>query len=279
MSRDRAPEGDGNARPPTLFVSFREVPAPGERCALPSDETRHVRSLRLRAGAPVELTDGAGRRWAGSLDQSGAREAIVRIERKLAPLEPPPFHLLAPVGSRDRALWLVEKAVEVGVAALTFVEFGRSRSVADGGRSDGFFERARRRAIAALKQSGGSRLPDIDGPVSLADALRVPRGGVRWMAAFGGRPVYDVAGTTDLAGGLVFLVGPEGGLETDEEEVCAAAGYVPVGLGPRVLRFETAALAGLAIAATALDSRREAGAGAGVPGRGAEDRTGKAEGP
>ena len=279
MSRERARAGDGNARPPTLYADFRGVPAPDERCGLSSEETRHVRSLRLRTGEPVELTDGAGGRWSGRLERLDGREATVRIERELAPVEPPPFHLVAPVGSRDRALWLVEKAVEIGVAGLTFVEFARSRSVADGGRSDGFLERARRRAIAALKQSGGSRLPGIEGPVSLADALAAPNRGTRWLAAFGGRPVYDVAGETALAEGLVLAVGPEGGLEPEEEGVCAEAGFVPVSLGPRVLRFETAALAGLAIAVSALDSRRETRASSGEPGPGGRDRPENVEGP
>lgn len=82
-------------------------------------------------------------------------------------------------------------------------------------------------------------------------------GAVRRLGDRTGRPIGDVAPT----GAAVWFVGPEGGLTAAEREACLNAGFEPVSLGPRTLRFETAAVAGVAILAAALDSgRREGGA-------------------
>jgi 16S rRNA (uracil1498-N3)-methyltransferase len=226
--------------------------------ALEADEVAHVRSLRLRPGAVVEVTDGLGGRWAARLSTIDRRSVIVAIGGASTGPVPPPFELWVPVGHRDRSLWLVEKAVEIGVEHIRFVEYERSRSVADAGRSSGFVDRARRRAIAALKQSGGSTLPTIDDPASLSECLDDVRSPAparpMWMGDAAGRPIHDVAIGADLTRGLILLIGPEGGLRSGENADCVDTGFLGVGLGPRTLRFETAALVGLAVAVSAFQA-------------------------
>lgn len=250
----RKPESAAERSLSTLYAPGLAAPRAGVERELPGEEIAHLKALRLREGDEIAVTDGRGLRWRARLSLLGRREARCRLE---GPLPPPgrwPIDLWIPVANRDRSLWLVEKAVELGARSLAWVEWGRSRSVADAGRSRGFMDRAERRAVAALKQCGGAWLPELSGPVELEDALpawRAARDRV-WLADVEGEPARGAA--ADLPPeGLGIVVGPEGGVSPGERERCREAGLRLVSLGPRTLRFETAALAALAIAAAALD--------------------------
>lgn len=248
--------------PPDAPTFVLEDPGPdpvGDVVALGEEEGGHVRSLRLRAGDRVRVTDGSGRIWGGTLE-GGGREATCRILEELEAPPPLPVELAFGVANKKRTLWMVEKAVELGVLRLQPVEFHRSRSVADAGRSTAFWRKAGRRAVSALKQCGGARIPEI-GPVrDLHDVLGRPArptpSGVR--VSGGPNVLLDrdadraLAGVIDGWSGdppLRVLLGPEGGLTAEERDRCLEAGYAPATLGPRVLRFETAAVAALAVAA------------------------------
>lgn len=254
---------------PTFHV---EDPGPdplGRRIELDDAETRHAASLRVRPGDTVRITDGRGRLWRARVEEAGEAAACTPLEA----LEPPPelpVEVAFGVGAKNRTLWLVEKAVELGAAGLHPVECRRSASVADAARSTGFWRKARRRAVSALKQCGGARLPEV-GPVrDLHDYLGRER-----RAASGGR-VADAGPDflLDRHAGLGlwealeewegrrparFLLGPEGGLADDERRACREAGFRPVRLGPRILRFETAAVAALSAAAARFWSTGDAG--------------------
>lgn len=233
-----------------------------EDLVIDGDEVGHLRSLRLRVGDRVEVTDGLGLRRSGRLAALDRRTAGVHLAKELPSLRPLPLDLLAPVGNRDRCLWLVEKAVELGVQSIRFVEFERSRSVSDGGRAASFLARARRRSIAALKQSGGSVLPVIDVVPDLVEALAgVPSTSVGWIADASGAPIARAAASLPHDGHLTLIVGPEGGATPEEVEASVAAGFTRVCLGPRTLRFETAAVAGLAVASARMERDRIGPAG------------------
>jgi len=256
----------------TLLCDALEGAASGETVSLGPEEVAHARALRLAVGQPLLVTDGRGRRWEGELVAAGRRSMTCRLLRSSPAPAPRPLSLWAPVGHRDRALWLVEKAVELGVRRIAFAECARSRSVADAGRSAGFMERARRRAIGALTQSGGADLPALVGPVALVALLDAgladPAGetAARWLADPEGPPLLEaVRGAPGAA--AIWLVGPEGGLTADERHAVDAAGFEPVSLGARTLRFETAAVAGLAILAAAHDASAPSDP-RGRPGRG-----------
>lgn len=246
---------------PTFYV-----PDPGSRptdgrVPLSDDEARHVRALRLRPGAEIRVTDGEGGLWRGRLvegpDGNPERAACTLLER----LEPPPSlpaELGFAVAAKDRTLWMVEKAVELGAVSLQPIECRRSRSVADAGRSPAFWRKAARRAVSALKQCGGADLPDF-GPVRdlhgyLERSARPGSGGA--LAETGPDVLLDRGASRGLREVLApwsgdppvrLLLGPEGGLEDEERTACLEAGFLPASLGPRVLRFETAATAALAV--------------------------------
>ncbi len=205
------------------------------------------------------LTDGHGTRWAASLTALERRTGRCRLVEP-CPSEPQPaVSLWIPVANRDRTLWLVEKSVELGVASIRWIEWERSRSVADAARSPAFRARALTRAEAALKQSGGAWLPRMVEPAPLDEALTLDRAPneVRWLADARGEPSFVVANRLSLAvakapHAVSVLVGPEGGFTEEEAARCSAAGFDSVSIGTRTLRFETAAIAMLGLAASAL---------------------------
>lgn len=264
---------------PTFYV-----PDPGRRPAggevrLPEDEARHARSLRVRPGDEVRVTDGAGRLWRARLEaapDSGGEGMTCTLLEALDPPPRLPVELGFGVAAKDRTLWMVEKAVELGVASLQPVECRRSRSVADAGRSPAFWRKAARRARSALKQCGGARLPDF-GPVRdlheyLGRSARPGAGGE--LARSGpdvlldreGRRLADVLDGWSGEPPLRLLLGPEGGLEDEERAACLQAGFTPASLGPRVLRFETAAVAALAVAGQRAAGDRGPGTSRGTAG-------------
>ncbi|MCG8470153.1 MAG: RsmE family RNA methyltransferase [Gemmatimonadetes bacterium] len=240
---------------PTLLHRQLEHANEGAEVELDAAEVEHIRVLRLRRGAAVTLTDGRGRRWISELSHLERRSARCRLVSRRSDEKRNAVALWIPVASRDRTLWLVEKSVELGVGALRWIEWERSRSVADGARSATFLERARRRAEAAVKQSRGAWLPPLEPVVPLADALRdtAAEASVRWLADVRGTPVSALRRPIANAGEATttLLVGPEGGGTAAELDACAAAGFELVSLGSRTLRFETAAIA-LLVAASAL---------------------------
>ncbi len=237
--------------------------APGARTELASDEAGHVRAARIRPGHRLVVIDGAGSRWEAELVALDRRRASCRLLVPLPPEPALPLHLWAPVANRDRSLWLVEKVVELGAATITWMEWERSRSVADAGRSEGFLRRAEGRARAALKQSGRSWLPRLEGPVTPEQALD-RHDGAGWLADAEGRPrlADEVARGRErrCAGSrLTVAVGPEGGLTGPERRRCQEAGFELVSLSPATLRFETAAVVAVAAAAAMLaDEKNEA---------------------
>lgn len=260
-------------QPPTLLMKTAQPGSVPGAMILDADVRRHLRALRLRSGDTVRITDGRGSMWEGRLADPGGetRDPSCQLE-KVLPAEPLlPIVLGFGVGAKTRTLWLVEKAVELGVGALQPVEFARSASVADAARSPSFWKKARRRAEAALEQSGGAWLPELRDPVSLTAFLDVEAasfgigGGQaraeRLMLTAGADVELSdaLAGRTDWNGRnpLLLLVGPEGGVEPEEMRASLDNGFRPVGLGSRTLRFETAAIAAVAVVSQHAAARRQ----------------------
>lgn len=213
----------------------------GVDLAVEGDAYHHLfRVRRTAVGERVRVVDGKGR----------AREAkVVRVDRKTAslslldeaPANEPAFalHLLIPTLRPERAAWLVEKATEIGVFAFHFFQSERAPRAA----RDEAVERLARVAASAVEQCHRSRLPEITGPHSLETLLERIGAGSRWVLdpqAGSARLAAPAAGTGAL------LVGPEGGFSEAERARIAAADFSSVGLGPRILRIETAAVVGAA---------------------------------
>ena len=209
----------------------------GETVPLAPDEVRHARVRRLTDGTVVELLDGRGRTGRGPLGGGGATVLVEEVETNAG--EPEARWTLALAASEPaRVEWAIEKGTECGAAA--FLVFTATRSQIACVRSlQSRLGRLRKVAVEATKQCGRSVVPEIEGPVEFADLLaRRPS-----FVAIPGAPGRDRDGAPG-AGGII-VIGPEGGLSDEELAALTDAGAIPFGLGPRILRLETAVVASL----------------------------------
>ncbi len=203
---------------------------------------RHLfRARRVPVGADVRVVDGQGHaRWGkvARVDRSSARVAL----GEPAPTHEPSFRLelLVPTFRPERASWLVEKATEVGVSAIRFLNSERAPRTF----GDGTIERMRRVAVAAVEQCHRSLVPEITGPDAWEEIGRLAVGAEgRWFLD----PQGALGGWGPAGASGALLIGPEGGWAPEEREQVLAEGWRPVGLGPRILRIESAALVGAAM--------------------------------
>ena len=226
----------------------------GAPLTLDEDAAHHMRVRRLEPGAPLALRDGRGGVADGTLVKLARSHAVVELGPVSVVAPPPAVHLLVPVADRERMLWLAEKSVELGAASWRAVLWHRSRSVSPRGEGPAFQQKVRARMAAALAQCEGAWLPELlaDGTPERA-AVDAPAG-ARLLLDPDGAPLASMS----LSAPLTIAVGPEGGVERAETEQLLAAGFVRAALPGHVLRFETAGVAGLALAHAAL---------AAVPGR------------
>ena len=222
----------------------------GERVELDASAARHASVKRLSPGETVRITNGAGRRALGVIEELSKRACIVLIDRgEVEQLQPPSYvELWAPVGDRERMLMLAEKCVELGLSSWRPIVYARSRSVSPRGEGESFGEKLRLRQVSALEQSGGAWLPAMHAETSLATALAEVESG-----APSAKVVLDVDGEAladVMRSGrerVVIALGPEGGLEDVERAAFIAHGWRPASLGHNILRFETAGIAALAV--------------------------------
>ncbi len=227
----------------TFFVPDEPFAA-GISASLGEGVLHHVKVRRLGIGSPVALLDGQGHRAEGTLVRLSKTSATVEVERVITLPQLPPVHLLVPIADRDRMLWLAEKVAELGATSWRPVLYRRSRSVKPRGEGPTFTGKLRARMASALEQSGGAWLPATYPEASLTRAVSALPDGVRLVLDAGGGPIM----TQPLAPPVTIAIGPEGGLESDELDEFERAGFTRVALGGHTLRFETAAIAGLAIA-------------------------------
>lgn len=230
--------------------------AVGGTVSLDEGAARHMRVLRLDAGAPVALRDGAGAVAAARVVRLAKAQVQVEVDAvvELPPL--PEVHLLLPVADRERMLWLAEKAAELGVTSWRPVLWRRSRSVSPRGEGMGFHAKVRARMEGALLQSEGAWLPQLFPEATVERAILAAPVGRRLVLEASGVPAPR-SGALAGSGPIVLAVGPEGGLEADELAHLEDAGFHRVRLGPGILRFETAAVAALAMARMTLDAEGE----------------------
>jgi 16S rRNA (uracil1498-N3)-methyltransferase len=238
---------------PAAAVTFfsNDAFVAGASIALGDDAAQHARVLRIGPGDRVELRDGRGNAARGILSRMAKRSVAVDVVEVWTIPDLPPVHMLVPVADRDRMLYLAEKCTELAATSWRPVIWRRSRSVGPAGDGPAFQSRLKGRMVSALTQSGGGWLPEIhpSAPVSRAIAA----------APEGTRILLDADTRTKLISHAIvapvtIALGPEGGLEPKEKDEMIAAGFVPAALIGGTLRFETAGIAGLALARSLLGS-------------------------
>jgi 16S rRNA (uracil1498-N3)-methyltransferase len=242
------------------FVTTEPFTA-GHTVTLGEDEARHIRVLRLELGQPIGLLDGRGMRGRGALVRLAKRHAAVAVETVTSVEPPPSVHLMLPVADRDRMLWLAEKATELAATSWRPVVFKRSKSVNPRGEGTTFQQKVAARMAGALGQSHGAWLPATYPDATVERAIAATPEGPKLVLDMAGEPMgllvaEAMANAREHGAGflkpITIVVGPEGGMESTELEQFVAAGFRVVSLGHTVLRFETAAVAALAVVRAAL---------------------------
>jgi 16S rRNA (uracil1498-N3)-methyltransferase len=206
---------------------------------LPQSAGHHARVLRLREGEAVTLFDGSGGEWQGSFLGKGTVgvETFHPVERE-SPLS---ITLVQGVSSGDRMDYTVQKAVELGVAAIQPLITRKGVVRLEGKRAESRVEHWRKIVIAACEQCGRNRIPQVL-PLLEFSGYRPQGDGPRILLSAQGRSIREV----EVKSAATLAAGPEAGFAQEEQAALERAGFVKASLGPRVLRTETAALAALA---------------------------------
>lgn len=228
----------------------------GAEFDLPEGAARHVQVLRHQPGDTLTLFDGRGGEWQATVLAMGRSRVQVRVDRHFDQEREAPRAVWLAVGmpANERMDWLVEKATEVGVAGIVPLHTAHGVLRLSGERA--LKKQAHWQAVAeaACEQCGRNRVPAVQPVQDIARWLETDPGAAGALRcvlslAEGTRPLTALLAATPADRPVVFLSGAEGGLSAAEDAQARAAGFVPVTLGPRILRAETAALAALTLAA------------------------------
>jgi len=225
----------------------------GASVDLPESVAHHLHVVRLQAGAALTLFDGRGGQYRASLRELGKKRASATVDAfDDLDVELPYAVTLAqglPEGSKMD--WIVEKAVELGVACVQPLAAQRSVVRLAGERLEKRQAHWQGVIESASEQSGRNRLAQLlplaefrrwidTAPTPAQPRILLSPRGTQSLAAWAG---------AQAAQPVTLLVGPEGGFSREEEDAAIAAGALPLTMGPRVLRTETAALAAMAMLA------------------------------
>ncbi|KAF1030120.1 MAG: Ribosomal RNA small subunit methyltransferase E [Burkholderia plantarii] len=219
---------------------------------LPADVARHIQVLRLEPGDALTLFDGRGGQHRAELVEIGKRTAVARtVGFDARELETPYRITLAQgIAGGDKMDWLIEKAVELGLAALAPLSTARGVVRLSGERAEKRVAHWQGVVRASCEQCGRNRVPEV-GPVTdftaWLDTLP-PAADTELRLMLSPRASIDFSELPAVApaGKVTLLIGPEGGLSPAEEDAARDAGFQAIVLGARVLRTETAGMAMLA---------------------------------
>jgi len=214
---------------------------------LPDDAGAHLaKVLRARSGDEIMLFNGDGRDFTGIIGSVRGKHVTAEIgaahpvetESRLS------ITLVQCMPRGEKMDWVVQKTTELGVARIVPVISQRSVVRLDHGQAQSKQSHWQAVAVSACEQCGRARLPMIESPVQLLNYLGglAPSAHPRWVLE------PQIAATAPQRLPLTeaeIAIGPEGGFAPEELEGFKLAGFLPLGLGPRVLRTETAAIAAL----------------------------------
>jgi len=220
------------------------LPHAGEVELPPAAAHHALRVLRLGSGDAVALFDGSGGELHARLDVRATLVRAVDGQWHEVNREPPiDVVLVQALASSDKMDWIIQKAVELGVAGIIPVQSARSVLRLADERADKKREHWRQVVIAACEQCGRNRLPFVAPVQGLAACLAQTPKIARWIFVPGGERLSTIQPIPSF---VYLFVGPEGGWSDEEVALCLRVGSQAVSLGPRILRTETAGPAALA---------------------------------
>ena len=221
---------------PRFFVDSGQIE--NRTATVFGEDAHHIsRSLRMAEGETVTLCNGEGTDYLCRLTEFLPDRVVAEVLSQSPSATEPPYtvRVLQALPKGDKLDEVIQKAVECG--ACEILPFESSRCVVrlgDGKKDRERGERRNRIALTAAKQCGRGRIPRVLPAVPFREAVKI--------AAADGLALFCYEGRrTGLPQSVSVMVGSEGGFSPEEAEAATAAGMIPVGLGPRILRTETAA--------------------------------------
>ncbi len=232
---------------PTFFVDRKNISE--DTAILTGTEAGHMlKSLRLRAGDEFQSFDEDGTRYRMRILEATSGSIRAGILETSPPEAGPavPVTLMVGMPKADKMDFILEKATELGCSRVVVFRSSRTIPRLDAQDAKKRMLRWERVAFAAAKQCGSGRVPQIEGILPYAEALRIGSecdGRVVFYEGVGSFGLKKVLGGMRAPKRVALLVGPEGGFSEDEVREAESAGFVRAGLGSRILRVETAAVA------------------------------------
>ena len=231
-----------------LFVSGALIN--GAEIELDGDQARYLsKALRSRIGDPLTVFNGEGPEWPATITAISKSTVVLGLGDSFEPGTESALkiHLVQGISRGDRMDFVVQKATELGVKRITPVlcEYGVVKL--DSARADKRRDHWQKIATSACEQSGRTRLPLIDTPITLKNWFGSKPASVDAELILAPGAATPLASTATPETKICVLIGPEGGFSDTEYEDAAVSGFKAVTLGPRVLRTESAAIATLAV--------------------------------
>jgi 16S rRNA (uracil1498-N3)-methyltransferase len=225
-----------------------DVVAEGPRLVRDAGYHHLARVLRVRVGDEIVVFDGEGREAEARVTRIWPTEILLNVGSvRAAPAAPVAITLILALLKGDKMDLVVQKATELGVARIVPVTSAHAVVKLDAARRTGRHERWAKIAAEAARQCGRAGVPEVTEVRDLAAALAV---GAGWRVLFHeaerDATVRRVQ-PRERPAEVTVAVGPEGGFAPDEVAAARASGYAVCGLGPRVLRAETAAIIAVAL--------------------------------
>ena len=221
---------------------------PGLVVDLPEAVSHHLHVVRQQAGAQLTLFNGEGGQYRATLREVGKRRASARVDAfEDVDVELGYAITLAQaLPEASKMDWIIEKAVELGVAAVEPLAAQRCVTRLSGERAEKRHAHWEGIIVAASEQSGRNRLAALAPLEDVGKWLARPVVAPRILLSPRGTQALAAWANAHAAQDVTLMVGPEGGFSPSEEDAAIAAGAIPLTMGPRVLRTETAALAAAA---------------------------------
>ena len=243
---------------PSLSFTYTAMPrfycpqplAAGAIVDLPDAVAHHLHVVRMQPGDALTLFDGRGGQYRASLLDVGKKRASAQVEEHEAREAELPYAIMLAQGLPEgtKMDWIVEKAVELGVAAIVPLAARRSVVRLSGERAEKRHAHWQGVIVAASEQCGRNRLAQLAPLAGVEAWLAAPASPPQPTILLSPRAEQSLAAWAGASGpqALRLMVGPEGGFSAEEEAAAVAAGAVALSIGPRVLRTETAGLAVIA---------------------------------
>jgi 16S rRNA (uracil1498-N3)-methyltransferase len=217
---------------------------------LPPDAAHHAsRVLRLRVGDAVEIFDGIGNECQGLIADLGGKRVTVSEITATGNKRESPLHIVLAqaLSGSEKMDWIIQKSTELGVTEIQPLATDRSVAKLPAERTGKRLEHWQQVAISACEQCGRNVLPVIHAPLDIMEWLQQTKSipDAKYILLPGGTAsLHDQA---KPQGKAVLLIGAEGGFSQAESTAALHCGYIPIRLGARVMRTETAAIAGIAV--------------------------------